>query len=108
MILFYDTETSGLPDKKRLENLDVQPHIMQLAFSLYDDERRPVFEVSTYVSLPEWAKCSPEALTTHGITPEKTREYGMNPDAALRLLGWAAKRATLCVAHNEKFDLQQT
>lgn len=106
MILFYDTETSGLPNKRQLSNLDVQPHIMQLAFSLYDDERRPVFEVSTLVALPEWATCSPEALNTHGITPELTRKYGMNPDAALRLLGWAANRADLCVAHNEKFDLQ--
>ena len=106
MILVYDTETSGLPNKKQLHNLDVQPHIMQLAFSLYDDARRPVMEVSTLVTLPEWATCSPEALATHGITPEMTRKYGMNPDAALRLLGWAANKAEVCIAHNEKFDLQ--
>lgn len=106
MILFYDTETSGLPNKKQLYNLDVQPHIMQLAFSLYDADRRPVLEVSTLVALPEWADCSPEALATHGITPETTRKYGMNPDAALRLLGYAANRAEVCIAHNEKFDLQ--
>jgi DNA polymerase III subunit epsilon len=106
MILFYDTETSGLPNKRQLHNLDVQPHIMQLAFSLYDDERRPVLEVSTYLTIPDHASISPEALTTHGIERKKANQYGMNPDAALRLLGWAARKAELAVAHNEKFDLQ--
>ena len=46
MFLFFDTETSGLPNKRKLHDLDAQPHIMQLAFSLYDASRRPVFEVS--------------------------------------------------------------
>ena len=57
MICFFDCETSGLPNK-RSPRLELQPHIMQLAISLYDNERRPVYEVSTLVALPETATCS--------------------------------------------------
>lgn len=106
MILFYDTETSGLPNKRRLHDLQSQPHIMQLAFSLYDKDRRPVLEISTLVTLVPPATCSPEALDTHGISPELTQSYGMPTASALRLLNFAAERAELCVAHNEDFDLQ--
>lgn len=106
MILFYDTETSGLPDDRRPNDLDAQPHILQLAFSLYDEARRPVFEMSTLVVLPNQAVIHEKALETHRITAELTAEYGLHPSSALRLLRFAASRAQLCVAHNEKFDLK--
>lgn len=103
MICFFDTETSGLPNK-RSPRLEFQPHIMQLAISLYDNERRPVYEVSTLVALPETATCSPEALETHGITPELSRRYGVQPVQAIALLRYACMRAELVVAHNLQFD----
>lgn len=103
MICFFDTETSGLPNKKS-PRLELQPHIMQLAISLYDSERRPVYEVSTLVALPEDAKCPPEALATHGITPELSRKYGVTPVQAIALLRYACMRAELVVAHNLQFD----
>lgn len=103
MICFFDTETSGLPNK-RSPRLELQPHIMQLAISLYDSERRPVYEMSVLVALPETATCSPEALATHGITPELSREYGMPAKNAIGLLRYACRRATLVVAHNLQFD----
>lgn len=103
MILFFDTETSGLPNKKS-PRLELQPHIMQLAVSLYDEERRPVFELSTLVALPETATCAPEAFNTHGISPEASRKYGIPAKSALNLLRFATQRATLAVAHNYQFD----
>jgi len=103
MICFFDTETSGLPNK-RSPRLELQPHIMQLAISLYDNERRPVYEVSTLVALPETATCSPEALETHGITPELSRKYGIQPKTALALFRHAVSRSELVIAHNLQFD----
>lgn len=103
MICFFDTETSGLPNKKS-PRIELQPHIMQLAISLYDKDRRPVYEVSTLVALPEGAMCSPEALDTHGITPELSRKYGVLPKTAIALLRHACMRADLVVAHNLQFD----
>lgn len=103
MICFFDTETSGVPNKKS-PRLELQPHIMQLAISLYDSERRPVYEVSTLVALPEDATCAPEALATHGITPELSRKYGVTPVQAIALLRYACMRAELVVAHNFQFD----
>lgn len=103
MICFFDTETSGVPNK-RSPRLELQPHIMQLAISLYDNERRPVYEVSTLVALPETATCDPKALETHGITPELSRRYGVQPAQAIALLRYACMRAELVVAHNLQFD----
>lgn len=103
MICVFDTETSGLPNK-RSPRIELQPHIMQLAISLYDFNRRPVYEMSTLVALPEDAICSPEALNTHGITPEMTRKYGVKPKTALALLRHACQASVLVVAHNLQFD----
>lgn len=58
------------------------------------------------VALPEDATCSPEALATHGITPELTRRYGVTPLQAMSLLRYACVRAELVVAHNLQFDKQ--
>lgn len=103
MICFFDTETSGVPNK-RSPRIELQPHIMQLAISLYDENRRPVYEVSTLVALPEDATCAPEALQTHGITPELSRKYGVTPTQAIALLRYACMRSELVVAHNLQFD----
>lgn len=103
MICVFDTETTGLPNK-RSPRLEMQPHIMQLAISLYDESRRPVFELSTLVALPEHVGCSPEALATHGITPELSREYGMPAKKAIGMLRFAMRRAKIVVAHNLQFD----
>lgn len=102
MILIFDTETSGLPHKTG--GLDKQPHLMQLAVSLYDKERRPVFELSTLVALPEGVTCDEKAINTHGITPELSRKYGVSAKQAVALLKFAAARAEVIVAHNLQFD----
>ena len=103
MICFFDTETSGLPNKKS-PRLELQPHLMQIAISLYDKDRRPVYEISSLVALPEEVTPSAEALETHGITPELSRKYGILPTQAIALLRFACMRAELVVAHNFQFD----
>lgn len=103
-ILAFDTETTGLPQKNA--PLEAQPHIIQLAFSLYTLEQRPVFEVSTLVALPEGVNPSPQAEAVHGISGTLSREVGVTSLQALSLLRAAANRATVVVAHNAQFDLK--
>lgn len=103
MIAFFDTETTGLPNK-RSPRLELQPHVLQFAVSLYDNTRRPVMEVSALVQLPENVTISPEALATHGITPALLAQYGMQKFQAIQLLRFAFNRAELVVAHNLQFD----
>lgn len=102
-VLAFDTETTGLPVKNK--PLADQPHIMQLAFSLYDPERRPVFEMSTLVALPDGVEPHPKAFEVHGISGDMTRAVGIKKEAAMHLLGMAVSRANVIVAHNASYDI---
>lgn len=103
MIAFFDTETSGLP-QKRPSSLDLEPHVLQLAVSLYDNERRPVFELSTLVRLPDGVSIDAQADATHSISAISTLQYGVGKLQAVKLLEFAFARAEVVVAHNLQFD----
>lgn len=53
MILFFDTETTGLPDRYTPLNSDRQPHCVQLAALLMEDD-------GTERALSTSAKCCRE------------------------------------------------
>lgn len=103
MILVFDTETTGLP-RKPGSPLSQQPYVMQLAASLYDLDRRPVFEFSTLIKLPEGVLPDPRAEEKHGISAHACLSYGVEPRTALALLNFALERATTTIAHNLQFD----
>lgn len=98
----FDTETTGLPSKS--PKLEMQPHLMQLAISLYDEERRPCFELSTLVRLPKGVEPHPKAFEVHGISAEMCNDLGMPLQSALRLFQFASQRCQITVAHNIEFD----
>lgn len=101
MILFFDTETTGLPNKGQLSG---QPYIVQLALSLYDDNRRPVFETSTLIRLPEGMDVPAIPKEVHGIDELMCANYGVAPATALALFNFAMERCHTSVAHNYQFD----
>lgn len=103
MFAFFDTETTGLPNKT-FTTLETEPHVMQLAVSLYDESRRPVFEVSVLVALPEGKEPGAKAFETHGISAATANRYGITKHQAVGLLQFASSRATRTIAHNAKFD----
>ena len=105
-ILAFDTETTGLPAKGANPPLSAQPHILQLAFTLYSPERRPLMELSTLVKLPNGVECPANVSAVHGITTEQANTLGIPLESALRLLSYAAQRADRVIAHNASFDLQ--
>lgn len=102
-ILAFDTETSGLPQAGKPFNF--QPHVIQLAASLFDESRRPIFELSTLIKLPQGATIHPKAQEVHGITAEMCNDLGMEKFQALRVLEWAARKAGRYIAHNAEFDM---
>lgn len=104
-ILFFDTETTGLP-RKAGSTLESQPHVVQLAASLYDDSRRPVMEISTMVQLQDGVVMPDIPFNVHGISAEMARTYGLPVKTACALLSFMAIRADRMVAHNAQYDLQ--
>lgn len=105
-ILFYDTETTGLPVKGRDIPIERQPHVLQLGLSLYDSSRRPIFEISTLVHPEEGEDftISPEAYETHGITKEMVMDLGVRRKTAIGMLRFACGVADRAYAHNAQFD----
>lgn len=103
-ILAFDTETTGVPNKKG--SLDSQPHIVQLAATLYSSDRRPLYEFSTLVKLPENVAMPAGAQAVHGISAEESRIFGVEPRTAIAMLRFAAARADRVIAHNAQFDMQ--
>ena len=103
MIAFFDTETTGLPTKKD-GDLTKEPHVLQLAVSLYNNARRPIFEISTLVKIPPEVTIDPKAFEAHGISTYTIEKYGVSKLQALQLARFAFERADVVVAHNLQFD----
>ena len=103
MILFFDTETTGLPEFVRPFDDERQPHLVQLACLLTDDdgtERASVnLIVAPGVSIPEGA------ARVHGITDAIADRCGVSSSTALAMWNKLAERSDLIVAHNIKFDI---
>ena len=103
-ILFYDTETTGLPVWGSPSGGDEQPHIVQLAALLVDSETREVLEMVDAIIAPDGWTSSPEALAVHGITHERAMDEGIPESTAMAQLLDLWGRCEWRVGHNESFD----
>ncbi|MDT8311907.1 MAG: 3'-5' exonuclease [Methylophaga sp.] len=104
-ILFYDVETTGLPDWKAPSDAEQQPHIVQLACILADaDTREEVASMSVIVSADGWL--IPEEVTAiHGISTLAAQQLGVGEEIALKMFAGIWKSpSTIRVAHNKTFD----
>jgi len=103
LILFYDTETTGLPLFKDPSDHPDQPHIVQLAAALVDtDTRKTVSSIDVIIKPYGWTIPS-EMTAIHGISNELANEVGVDMKKILPVfLNMASGR--LRVAHNESFD----
>lgn len=104
MFLVFDTETTGLPIWKGPSDDPRQPHIVDIACSLFDDTG---LEVDRYdaiinpgIEIPD------EVAAIHGITTEIARAEGIQPSEAFTAFSALIGRATVVVGHNVSFDLR--
>jgi DNA polymerase III subunit epsilon len=103
MILFYDTETTGLPDFKARSNDPAQPHLVQLAMVMHDDSGAEIRN-STMIIKPNGWTISPELTAIHGISQERAMDEGTDEADAVQQFILEQACAELRVAHNENFD----
>lgn len=104
-ILFFDTETTGLPSSRQPLDHDCQPDIVQLAWQLYD--RGVCVRSCGVIVNPETAGEVPEdAAKIHGITTEMANAYGVLQAVALAGLFRCAVDIDLVVGHNLGFDMK--
>ncbi|THF58042.1 3'-5' exonuclease [Pseudothauera rhizosphaerae] len=103
-ILFYDSETSGLPLFSEPSEHPDQPHIVQLAALLVDPESRETIASMDVIVRPAGWTIPDEVAAVHGITTERATAVGVSESIALGLFLDLWGCAGLRIGHNESFD----
>lgn len=107
MILFFDTETTGLPqDRYPIDHPD-QPHIVQLAAQLCADDGKALagFALIVDPGIASGVRIPARAAEVHGITDEIAAKLGVPLEFAINAFSHLYQRADLVCAHNIKFDV---
>jgi DNA polymerase III subunit epsilon len=103
LAIFFDTETTGLPDWKSPSEAEHQPHIVQLAAHVVNLDAKEILESMDVIIKPDGWVIPEEVSAIHGITTERALAEGIPESEALLkfLLMWDGK---LRIAHNTTFD----
>lgn len=103
-MIFYDTETTGLPIWGEPSEGDNQPHIVQLAAILVNPETRETREHIDVIIRPDGWIIPDDVAAIHGITTERAMDEGIPESVALDMLMSLWDPDALRVAHNQSFD----
>ncbi len=105
MYLFFDTETTGLPQnyKAPVTDLDNWPRLVQLAWLVYDSNGKKTSSREMIIK-PEGFVIPEESSKVHGITTKDAKERGISLKSALDEFAKAIKDSQVVVAHNVSFD----
>lgn len=108
MILFFDTETTGFPHKSKPVDHPDQPHLVQLAAMLTEDDGKPASQFSFIIDpgVAHGVRIPSGAAAVHGIDEEKCWRQGIPTRYALRSFNELYQRADLIVGHNVDFDCE--
>lgn len=105
-ILFYDTETTGLPNWKAPSNDPSQPYITQLAAELWDEESGNTLASMGLIIKPDGWTISEEVEELTGISTELATRFGVPIASALDVFLDMWSMCDLRAAHNETFDMR--
>lgn len=105
-LLFYDTETTGLPDWKSPSGGENQPHIVQIGALLVNAETREVLKELDVIVKPEGWEIPEDTIEVHGITNEHALEVGIPEKEAIHHLldMFHSAEGVERVAFNRTFD----
>lgn len=105
MLLFFDTETTGLPRNWKAPVTDINnwPRLVQLAFLLYNREGNRIAERS-FIIKPDGFKIPADAVKVHGINTQKAISEGIDLRSVLEEFSDFASKSNFLVAHNISFD----
>ena len=108
-ILFFDTETNGLPLDRRALTSDVSkwPHILQISWTLkaYTEKSSKTIETCTaYLKLPTDVSWNDESAKFHKISKNAIALEGQDPAVIFEQFKAAVQKSNVIVAHNLAFD----
>jgi DNA polymerase III subunit epsilon len=106
MYLFFDTETSDLPNAGLDLGDPKQARIIQLACVLTDERFEEVASFSNLISIPPDTKINPKAQERHGISKDRCIKYGIPIQAAIHMYLTYQAMCEVVIGHSLKFDAQ--
>jgi DNA polymerase-3 subunit epsilon len=104
--LIWDCETTGLVNERELPSHTSQPHLVQLAAVLLDEETGAEVQAISLIVKPEGYVIPDAAAAVHKITTLRALEVGLSLIVVLAAWNALAKVAQHHVAHNAAFDLR--
>ena len=102
--LFYDKEATGFPIWKEPSDHPDQPHIVQMAAKLVDDDTRRTVQSINLIIKPDGWEIPAEVTEIHGITTEHAIDVGVDEATAVQLMYSLSRVADKRIAYNESFD----
>lgn len=98
-VLFFDTETTGIPDRSAKWDVDFMqyPHVVQLAWM-------HGCKVETHIIRPDGWEIPQETVDVHGITTEYALEHGEPFASVVDMFIQDCHDAGLICGHNIHFD----
>lgn len=110
-ILFFDTETNGLPTERYALTSEVHkwPHVVQIAWQLWeytglDDSGKQLASESYILQPPGDLLWNEESAAIHKITKERALSEGLPGHVVLEKFKAIASQADVLSAHNLAFD----
>ncbi len=105
MILFFDTETTGLPKnwKAPVTDLNNWPRMVQLAY-IFQDSDGNLISQADYIIKPDGYTIPIDSSSIHGISTERAMIEGKELRFVLEEFNSLLNKAEYLVAHNISFD----
>lgn len=105
-VLFFDTETTGLPLWGEPSGSEIQPHIVEIAAKLCEVKEDKVILIEGFEAIikPDGWVIPKEVSDIHGITTEQALEEGIEEKEAVKKFIELHASSDLRSGHNLSFD----
>lgn len=105
-ILFFDTETTGLPKnwKAKMTDLDNWPRIIQLAAHRFDESGNEIESFELLIKPDGWTIPTDQFWIDNGFTQKENELNGVSIKEALELFIRHHDESICMVAHNMDYD----
>ena len=123
MYLIFDTETTGLPKnwKAKMTDLDNWPRVIELAFQVYDKDKKLIHSYVTLIKPDGWevpdyqhfikkglnpvmAEKESKFWVDNGFTNERNSKEGISMKDALKHFAEWNDKCEYLIAHNISYD----
>lgn len=102
--LVFDTETTGVTNRKLPKDHPSQPDMIQLAASLFNADTGEIYS-SVNLLIKNTVEIDQKAMEIHGKTPELLDKVGIPRRSALSVFHGMLLKSDFLLAHNLAFDL---